>query len=120
MGEESQEEVILQNIILVYEQFGDKFADDIFGPCSKSLYCNSKCPMLDTEDAMVKHTVTQWLRPQQIRDDDHSRTEWTVFDSPHPHDIVQGSLGNCWLLSALAVLSERDDLVKKVIGITEK
>ena len=83
------------------------FVDDCFPPAPKSLYHKQ-------HDGNSR--VSKWMRPHQIRlEDDNAKTPWTVFRTPLPSDISQGILGNCWFLSALAVLAETPDLVKKVL-----
>ncbi|XP_054155045.1 calpain-D-like [Oppia nitens] len=89
-----------------------KFVDDSFPPLQRSLYyrnSRNEC----------RNSVSQWLRPEQVvtrdRMGSYQMIPWTVFRTPQPSDISQGILGNCWLLSALAVLAERPELVRKVM-----
>ncbi|XP_075234504.1 calpain-D-like [Lycorma delicatula] len=90
----------------------EPFVDDSFPPAAKSLYYNPN----ETKDSHV----VQWLRPHQIHTEGcDSKLKWAIFRTPLPSDISQGVLGNCWLLSALAVLAEREDLVKKVMVMKE-
>jgi calpain-15 len=91
-------------------QNNELFVDDSFPPAAKSLYYN---PATNTD----VNPVVQWRRPHEINCDGGNSfpPPWAVFRTPLPSDICQGVLGNCWLLSALAVLAEREDLVKEVL-----
>ena len=118
--EESQARDKWNNIISFCKLSQDPFVDDSFPPSGRSLYYNSVSPSLEAEGARdTSHGVTQWLRPQHILTEGEHKVRWTVFRTPLPSDISQGILGNCWLLSALAVLTEREDLVKKILVTKE-
>lgn len=86
--------------------------DDSFPPAPRSLYYN---PHSNSDS----NPVVQWRRPHEINCDGGAFPPWAVFRTPLPSDICQGVLGNCWLLSALAVLAEREDLVKEVLVTKE-
>ena len=69
----------------------------------------------------VPHTESvsklTWKRFQQSEG-------WTLFGSKgilgvSPKDVFQGGVGDCWFLSAVAVLAERADLVQKIIRDTD-
>ncbi|XP_058838009.1 calpain-D isoform X2 [Topomyia yanbarensis] len=96
------------NIIQYCKENGELFVDDSFPPATKSLYYNLSS---NTET----NPVVQWRRPHEISCERGNALPWTVFRTPLPSDICQGVLGNCWLLSALAVLAEREDLVREVV-----
>ncbi|XP_054261302.1 calpain-D-like [Macrosteles quadrilineatus] len=97
-----------KRIVQFCKENNEPFVDDSFPPAPKSLYYNPG-------DSKDQNHVVQWLRPHQINTEGDSKLKWAIFRTPLPSDISQGVLGNCWLLSALAVLAEREDLVKKVM-----
>jgi calpain-15 len=111
--EESEALAKWENIIQYCKENNELFVDDSFPPAAKSLYYNPNCTT-NTES----NPVVQWRRPHEINCDGGS-FPWAVFRTPLPSDICQGVLGNCWLLSALAVLAEREDLVKEVLVTKE-
>ncbi|XP_020283731.1 calpain-D-like [Pseudomyrmex gracilis] len=102
-----------ERIVRYCKETNEPFVDDSFPPAPKSLYYNPA----ETKD----NHVVQWRRPHQINVDSSvdSKLPWAVFRTPLPSDISQGVLGNCWLLSALAVLAESDELVRRVLVMKE-
>lgn len=109
--EESEARDRWKNIVHFCKKNKHTFVDDDFPPTAKSLFYNPKDPS--------NHHVHRWLRPSEIASDNSGKIPWTVFRTPLPSDISQGILGNCWLLSALAVLAEREDLVKRIVVTRE-
>lgn len=101
-----------KNIIQYCKENNEQFVDDSFPPAPKSLYYNP-------HSSVETNPVVQWRRPHAITCDGGNCHTWTVFRTPLPSDICQGVLGNCWLLSALAVLAEREDLVRNVLVTKE-
>uniref|UniRef100_A0A914WD44 Calpain 15 n=1 Tax=Plectus sambesii TaxID=2011161 RepID=A0A914WD44_9BILA len=90
------------------------FVDDGFPPTEKSI---GRFP--DDEFAQVPNRARPknllWVRPAEIYTKDGRRWRWSVFNNPSPTDIEQGVLGNCWFLSALAVIAERPDLLEHIV-----
>lgn len=107
--DDAESKVQWETIIQYCKDNSEYFIDDSFPPAFKSLYYNPNSP-----SSSEPNPVVQWLRPHEINCDG-GNFPWAVFRTPLPSDICQGVLGNCWLLSALSVLAEREDMVKQVL-----
>lgn len=106
--EESDAMELWQHITFFCHQQKEPFVDDSFPPAENSLYIDSTAPFTTTP--------VKWCRPYDISAEVRERdVPWVVYRTPMPDDISQGLLGNCWFLSALAVLAERPELVENII-----
>ncbi|KAM7259566.1 hypothetical protein ACFE04_015307 [Oxalis oulophora] len=72
------------------------FTDQEFPPNEQSLYVDPQNPPLKLQ------VVSRWMRPAEIVD-----SQPCLFSGvANPSDVCQGRLGDCWFLSAVAVLTE--------------
>jgi calpain-15 len=65
----------------------------------------------------TRHTTFEWLKISNItvssKADHH--LNWSVYSSPKPSDIEQGALGDCWLMAALTLITERPEMLEHII-----
>lgn len=77
------------------------FTDQEFPPNDQSLF-------LDPDNPPQKlQVVSEWTRPADIARERRLDARPCLFDgTANPSDVCQGRLGDCWFLSAVAVLAE--------------
>lgn len=121
--EENEARTSWESIVKFCKTNSISFVDDSFPPVMRSLYYTTLSAAMNSDGVLTprhKPSVVEWRRPREILcDASLSSVKWAVFRTPMPSDISQGILGNCWLLSALAVLAERPELVKRVMVTRE-
>ncbi|GFR97983.1 calpain-A [Elysia marginata] len=83
---------------------GELFEDGEFPPNMSSLFFDPKQP--------IKAKVV-WMRPQEILGKDGEAQ--LITDGVTRDDIKQGILGDCWFLSSCAAVSQRGQLMSKII-----
>ena len=101
---------------------GSIFTDDLFPP-SKHNLCkldssgNWEFPEYADENDLKNWENIKWERVENI----FMSSDYQVFyDKIEKEDIIQGSLGNCYFLSAVASLCKYPNLIKKLFFFKEK
>lgn len=113
------DETKLTQIVAHCTQSNNTFIDPHFPPTSRTLYYDPEhYKQIIEKDKTAK---VYWLRHRHTKpiDKDSRALAWCVTRDPVVNDITQGVLGNCWLLTALAVLVERPNLLDKILAVKE-
>ena len=93
------------------------FIDNDFPPVKQSLYMNGN----NVKRSNLIHSngfkqIKKWLRPHEVNvAPEESYLPVALFSDPSPKDVIQGELGTCWFLSALALLAEKPFLLLNCI-----
>ena len=68
-------------------------------------------------DQSGQRHVTQWLPISVIIPLSKSdlAVPWSICNRPEPKDIRQGILGDCWLMAALALVTERPAMLRHIL-----
>ena len=102
---ESQKELAIYDTSILHKKHLGTlphFIDSHFAPNDSSIN-------LGREDNPCTDAI-HWRRPK-----DFLTGKYEIFlQSIEPNDILQGKLGDCWLMSAVASLSERPELVQRL------
>ena len=101
---------------------GTIYTDELFQPIKKNLcpvdkYGKWSFPDDITQDDVEGWENLSWARPEKIF---NSENYQVFYEGVSKDDIIQGGLGDCYFLSAVAALCEYPELIEKLFYIKEK
>lgn len=86
------------------------FTDQEFPPNDQSLFVDPENPPLRLK------VVSEWMRPTDMVKESYLDAGPCLFSgAANPSDVCQGRLGDCWFLSAVAVLTEVSRISEVII-----
>ncbi|MBA0851502.1 hypothetical protein Goshw_020885 [Gossypium schwendimanii] len=85
------------------------FTDNEFPPNDQSLFIDPRNPPLKLQ------VVSEWMRPAEIVKGHLDSRPCLFSGAANPSDVCQGRLGDCWFLSAVAVLTEVSQISEVII-----
>ncbi|CAA2986457.1 calpain-type cysteine protease DEK1 [Olea europaea subsp. europaea] len=87
-----------------------QFTDQEFPPNDRSLFVDPDNPPSKLQ------VVSEWMRPIEMVMEKHLDSNTCLFSgTANPSDVCQGRLGDCWFLSAVAVLTEVSRISEVII-----
>ena len=97
--------------------FAEQIYEEIKFECQKNdqLFDDPKFPSSDPSSLNNTENPTKWSNIIWKRPQDIVSNPKLVVDGSSRHDIQQGDLGDCWLLSAMSSLAMRKDLMDEVV-----
>ncbi|TYH81164.1 hypothetical protein ES332_D03G180400v1 [Gossypium tomentosum] len=85
------------------------FTDNEFPPNDQSLFIDPRNPPSKLQ------VVSEWMRPAEIVKGHLDSRPCLFSGAANPSDVCQGRLGDCWFLSAVAVLTEVSQISEVII-----
>ena len=109
---------VLDTIVAACISTSTKFVDSDFPTTNASLYSASTNTTGKNTISWNRAILTKKSNRNNVGVDEHSH--WVVFRSdPSSEDLFQGSLGNCYFISALSCIAQRPHLIKRLfVGYT--
>jgi len=97
----------------------DRSDADVSGPSASdpSLFVDGSFPHSTSasinrsglKQVKLEHGHPQWIPGRRLREG-----RWKLFDGIDPRDLLQGNIGNCWLIAAISAMAEFPEEIERL------